>query len=405
MKVTTSCSGRFWVFDQARQLHRHGVLHRFIQDYPKWMTRRWGIPDDKVESLLLNGVLGRMTRWIPDSWIGLKSDVVEMAHDLFSRRLARHVPPDSDVFIGLSSFCLQAIERAKSFGMMTVVDHGSLHQRSERRLLEEEGRLHGLTGETELAPQWLIEKEDEEFDAADRIMVLSEAAKRSFIEEGIDGAKIFVNPCGVDLSQFSPSNSGQNDCFRIIYCGNISLRKGVHYLLQAFSELKLDNAELWLIGSAPAPAFVRLIAKYKSNKVRFLGTFPQSGLRQLYAQGSVFVLPSLADGFGMVVPQAMACGLPVVVTDHVGAADIVTDGADGFVIPVRDVGALKERLRLLHDQPDMRHRMSATASVKARHSLDWDNYGDRLAAWLEATLAVWARRTTTLPAETARALR
>lgn len=388
MKVTTSCSGRFHIFDQARQLHRHGVLHRFINDYPKWMTRRWGIPDEKVESLVANGALGRMTRWIPDSWSpAFKSRAVERVHDLFSRRLAGYVPPDSDIFIGLSSFCLQAIERAKDLGQVTIVDHGSLHQRTERRLLEEECRLHGLPLEVELAPQWLIDKEDEEFSAADRVMVLSETAKRSFIEEGIDGAKIFVNHCGVDLSQFSPPNSEQNGCFRIIYCGNISLRKGIHYLLQAFSELKLDNAELWLIGSMPSPSFGRLIEKYKSEKVRFLGTFQQGELRQIYTQGSVLVLPSLADGFGLVVPQAMACGLPVIVTSNVGAADIVTEGVDGYVVPIRDVSALKEKIRILYEKPVVRQQMSLAASKKARSHLGWEAYGDRLVAWLGSLIS------------------
>jgi glycosyltransferase involved in cell wall biosynthesis len=387
MKITTSCSGRFHIFDQARQLHRLDVLHRFINDYPKWMTRRWGIPDDKVTSLVANGVLSRATRWIPDSWAaGFKSDVVDRVHDLFSRRLAGHLPPDSDIFIGLSSFCLQAIERAKGYDQVTIVDHGSLHQRTERRLLEEEGRLHGLSLESSLAPEWIIEKEDLEFHAADRVMVLSKAASRSLVEEGIGAGKIFVNPCGVDLSRFTPPEKKEDDVFRIIYCGNISPRKGVHYLLQAFSELNLDRAELWLIGSAPTPSFGRLLARHQSGNVRFLGTFPYDELRQVYAQGSVFVLPSLADGFGMVVPQAMACGLPVIVTENVGAADIVADGVDGYVVPIRDVAALKDKIRYLYENPAARQRMSDAAIKKAGRHLSWDVYGDRLVSWLGGLL-------------------
>lgn len=388
MKITTSCSGRFHIFDQARQLHRLGVLHRFINDYPKWMTRRWGIPDDKVTSLVVNGVLSRATRWIPDSWAaGFKSEAVDRVHDLFSRRLAGHLPPDSDVFIGLSSFCLQAIERAKGYGQVTIVDHGSLHQRTERHLLEEEGRLHGLSLDSSLAPAWIIEKEDLEFHAADRVMVLSRAASRSLIEEGIEERKIFVNPCGVDLARFTPPEKKADDVFRIIYCGNISPRKGVHYLLQAFSELNLDRAELCLIGSAPSPSFSRLLARHQSGNVRFLGTFPHNELRQVYARGSVFVLPSLADGFGMVVPQAMACGLPVIVTENVGAADIVADGVEGYVVPIRDVAALKDKIRYLYENPVARQRMSDTAVTKAGRHLSWDAYGDRLVAWLGGLLS------------------
>ncbi len=384
MKVTTSCSGRFHIFDQARQLHRHGVLHKFINDYPKWMTRRCGIPDNKVTSLVVNGVLGRMMRWIPDARMpAFKSRTAMLVHDLFSRRLAGQIPPDSDVFIGLSSFSLQALQRAKGYGQHSVVDHGSLHQRYERRLLEEECRMHGLPATGELVPEWIIEKEDDEFHAADRVMVLSQVARQSLIEQGIGEKKIFVNPCGVDLSQFTPRDGVADGVFRVIYCGNISLRKGVHYLLQAFAELNIDNAELWLIGAKPGPAFARIIAQYTSNKVRFLGTFPQNELRQIYAKGSVFVLPSLADGFGMVVPQAMACGLPVLVTENVGAADIVREGKSGFVIPVRDVKALREKLLFLYENPGLASEMGKQARQDVSRGYTWDDYGDRLVGFLE----------------------
>ncbi len=386
MRVTTSCSGRFWIFDQARELHRHGVLHMFINDYPKWMTRRWSIPDKKVTSLLANGVMNRTTRWIPESWTALKSSAVKEAHDLFSRRLPGCLPPDSDVFIGLSSFCLQAIERAKEYGQLAVVDHGSLHQRIERKLLEEESRLHGLPADTDLAPEWIIEKEDVEFHAADGVMVLSQAAKRSLIEAGVEGKKIFVNACGVDLSQFFPPDRKDDTVFRIIYCGSLSPRKGVHYLMQAFAELGLGGAELWLIGSAPGPAFERLIAKYRSNKVRFLGTFPQGKLRQLYSHGSVFVLPSLADGFGMVVAQALACGLPAIVTENVGAADVIREGENGFVVPIRDVETLKERLERLYRDRRLRRDMADAAARDAGEHLSWEAYGERLVAFLDGVV-------------------
>jgi len=118
------------------------------------------------------------------------------------------------------------------------------------------------------------------------------------------------------------------------------------------------------------------------------------------------VLPSLADGFGMVVPQAMACGLPVIVTENVGAADIVTDGVDGYVVPIRDVAALKEKIRYLYEDPAARQRMSAAAVKKAGRHLSWDVYGDRLVSWLVGLLPVRASETgaTGRRAEAARSL-
>lgn len=382
MKVVTSCSGRFHIFDQAYQLHRHGVLHKFINDYPKWMTRRWGIPDEKVVSLIANGILGRMTRMIPQfAGYEIKSRVVEKVHHLFSRRLADYIPQDTDIFIGLSSFCLEAIHRAKEYGIITIVDHGSMHQRVEKKLLQEECRLYGLNMDYS-APKWIIEKEDKEFHTADAVMVLSNAAKQSLIQEGIPSDKIFINNCGVNLSQFVAIPKEDDGIFRVIYCGNTSLRKGVHYLLQAFTELRLKDAELLLIGSLPSSEFGKLIGKYRSGNIRFMGMVAQSELHKIYAQGSVFMLPSIADGFGMVVPQAMACGLPVIVTENVGAADIVTEGVDGFIVPIRDVNAIKKRILRLYEQPELRKAMGSAALTKAKSELSWDRYGDRLVKFL-----------------------
>ena len=96
----------------------------------------------------------------------------------------------------------------------------------------------------------------------------------------------------------------------------------------------------------------------------------------------MFVLPSLADGFGMVVPPVMASGLPVILTRNVGAADIVTEGVDGFVVPIRDTEALKRRLLELYHDPEKVRRMSAAAVSKSRAQLSWDAYGDRLVRYL-----------------------
>ncbi len=385
MKVTASCSGRFHIFDQASQLQRHGALRLLINGYPKWMTWRWGIPSWKVKLLLFNGIIARLATMLP-AWIppAVQGRVLRTVHDRFSRRLAHYIPPDSDIFIGLSSFCLEGLRLAKECGLVAIVDHGSLHMRYERQLMEEETRLLGLPPDRELAPPWIVEKEDQEFRLADNIMVLSTVAKRTLVEQGLPAENIFVNQCGVNLREFTPGHK-PDGVFRVIYCGAISPRKGTHYLLQAFTELKLPNAELWVIGSAPNPAFGKLLRRFNAPNVRFLGTFPQHRLAQLYAQGSVFVLPSIADGFGMVVPQAMACGLPAIVTENVGAGDLVTHGKDGYIVPIRDTEALKAHILRLYEQPELAVLMGQEAARSARE-FSWDAYGDRLVVFLEERL-------------------
>ena len=171
--------------------------------------------------------------------------------------------------------------------------------------------------------------------------------------------------------------------FRIIFCGSITPRKGLHYLIKAFSELSINDAELWVIGGVLNKKYREYLEKFNLEKVYFMGTFPQSELPRLYSQGSVFILPSIADGFGMVVTQALACGLPVIVSENVGAADVIEEGRNGFVVPVCNANSLKERLEQLYTDVKLREEMSKYAIDNAKFDLSWDGYGDRLFDFLE----------------------
>ncbi|MCC6751750.1 MAG: glycosyltransferase family 4 protein [Deltaproteobacteria bacterium] len=383
MKVVTSCRSRFWIFDQAAQLHRHGVLHRLINDYPKFMTRRWGIPDQKVDSLLANGIYAQLVShsaaWLDDA---ARDRLARSVHHEFEVRLARHLPRDTEVFIGLSAFSLEAVRRARRQGAISVIDHGSIHQRLERQLQLEERELWGLPSAGHLPWEWMLEQQQEEFLEADWILTLSERAKRTLVSQGVPEEKIFPNNPGVNLTHFRPGVK-HDDVFRVIQVGGIHQGKGVQYLLRAFHELKLPRSELWFVGGGLQSTSLKpVIERYRADNVVFKGSFPQHELQQLYAQCSVFVLPSIADGFGMVVPQAMACGLPVIVTENTGAADIVTEGKSGYVIPIRDVEALKERLLRLYERPELREEMGRAAKTATESGCSWDDYGDRLVAFL-----------------------
>ena len=140
---------------------------------------------------------------------------------------------------------------------------------------------------------------------------------------------------------FSPTVK-RDSVFRLIFGGGLVIRKGVHYLLQAFAELNLPKAELLLIG--PVTEEIRPFLKKYAGSFRQINYQPLSELYNFYSQGSVFVFPSLEEGHGLVISQAMACGLPVIVSTNTIAHDLVREGADGFVIPVRDVDALKEKI-------------------------------------------------------------
>ena len=226
---------------------------------------------------------------------------------------------------------LEAIQWAKTKRIISIVVNGGEHERSVQRMMLEECEKFGFAKFGNPQFDWLIEKEESEFANTDYILVNSNLSKETMIEEGVPASKIIVNFLGVNLSMFSPGKR-DDDRFRVIYCSGMVPRKGVHYLLRAFDELALPQSELWLVGSPPQDKRMKTILReHMSDNVFFKGAFPQHKLRDIYTQGAVFVMPSLSDGIGSVVLQAMACGLPVIVTDKTGAKEAVTDGADGFI--------------------------------------------------------------------------
>jgi glycosyltransferase involved in cell wall biosynthesis len=174
--------------------------------------------------------------------------------------------------------------------------------------------------------------------------------KRTFLERGVSADKLIHVPYGVNLAHFHPVPK-QDDTLRIIFCGRIGLRKGVHYLLQAFYELKLPQAELWLIGSLTGE-MRPFLAKVFSSAVFHKGPFSESELHKYYSQGSVFCLASIEEGLAMVLSQAMACGLPVICTTDTGGENMVWDRQDGFIVPIRNVETLKERIRFFYTDRD-----------------------------------------------------
>jgi glycosyltransferase involved in cell wall biosynthesis len=114
------------------------------------------------------------------------------------------------------------------------------------------------------------------------------------------------------------------------------------------------------------------------TRIRFLGHVPQKDLHKYYSQGSVFSICSIEEGLALVQPQAMACGLPVVCTTNTGGEDIVRDGKDGFVIPIRNIEKLKEKLLYLYKNPEERNKMSKSAKERVSTGFTWDDYGDKI---------------------------
>jgi len=375
VRVTITVLGRFHLFHLARQLQDHNLLARLITSYPKFEVTKYGIHPEKIKSLLVHEIHNRAWRKInrfTESLINPQYLIFE----LFDLHAARHLKTQSDIFVGLSGHTLYSLRRARNLGAKTVLERGSSHMLYQKKILEEEYDRVGIRKEV-VHPK-VVERELQEYQEADVIAVPSQFVKETFLQQGVSEARLIQVPYGVDLTNFYPAPKNDK-VFRVIYCGAISLRKGVHYLLQAFAELNLPQAELWFIGpmTEEIKPFWR---QWASPSIRHQGPFPERELYKYYSQGTIFCLASIEEGLAMVQAQAMACGLPVICTKNTGGGDIVRDGKDGFIVPIRDVEALKEKILYFYENPDACAAMGESARQRVQTGFTWSDYGEKMIA-------------------------
>jgi glycosyltransferase involved in cell wall biosynthesis len=382
MKITISVLGRFQLFHLARELQTHGYLERLITSYPIFETERYGIDRKNIKSLVVHEILNRIGINLPHALRSIFNPQYQV-FELFDRHASRHIPHDTDIFVGLSSGALHSLRRAKHLGAYTVLERGSTHMLHQKKVLTEEYERLGIKA-TIVHPK-VVEKELAEYQEADFISVPSRYVKKTFLDQGIPEQRLIQNPYGVNLTNFYPVPK-QDHIFRVVHCGNLSIRKGVHYLLQAFSELNLPDAELWLIGDI-TEEIAPFLKKFTSPRIILKGIFPERELHRQLSQGSVFCLASIEEGLAMVQAMAMACGLPVIITTHTGGEDIIRNGVDGFIVPIRDVEALKEKILFFYENEADRSVMGTSALNRVKHGFTWRDYGERMIAHYQRILA------------------
>jgi glycosyltransferase involved in cell wall biosynthesis len=288
---------------------------------------------------------------------------------------ARHVRAGQSV-VAYEGFALPAFEALKRGGSGRAwLDYPVAHHQERRRWRDEENER-----EPAFASTWPgfddwgdghEDRLDREIALADGVLLGSAFAADSFVAAGVPRSRLHVVPYGVDLALFSaPADPPPRRPFRVVFSGQLTQRKGLSYLLRGYRLFRRDDSELALIGSVvgsrePLRPFASLFTHLPHQ--------PRPALAQRYRASHVLVLPTLVEGMPLVVLEAMACGLPVIVTAN-GPAGVVRDGVEGFIVPARNDEALADRLQRLYQDEDLRQRMGQAAAERARQ-FGWSVYG------------------------------
>jgi glycosyltransferase involved in cell wall biosynthesis len=346
------------------------VPPHLIRCHPAWEIMRTAAAQAGASPVLVDRVWDRMSH-------------------AFDTLVARRYVPHAQAVHAFEYTALASFERAKAEGVARVLYLPSLDslqfeniQRGETRQWPELVGKHDRYFARKFAPRYA--RRCREVALADVIIANSSLTARSHIAAGADPAKVFPVPLAAP-----PPIGGVVDDARarerpltVMWAGTFSLRKGAHYLVEAWRQLDAGaRARLEVYGQLHVPT--RLSGAMPEN-VTFLGSVPRPVLFEAYQSADVLVFPTLSDGFGLVVSEAMAHGLPVITTDRAGAADLVSPD-NGLIVPAADPRALADALRWCLDNRErlqtMRHHALATARRR-----QWPDYRRDLLAALETGL-------------------
>jgi glycosyltransferase involved in cell wall biosynthesis len=371
LQIAIATAGRFHVLDLARELHALGHHVGFYSYVPRSRTRRFGLPDECHVSLL--PLVLPAAAWqllIPRLMPRMRERVLYV---LLNRAVMMRLRP-CDVFICMSGIYLEAARFAKErYGATIWLERGSSHIFSQDMILA------SIPGAERPSP-FVTRRELAGYALADRVVIPSHQVAESFREDRSTYAKLFYNPYGVDLAVFPlRPEKRPSEPFSVLFVGTWCLRKGCDLLIKAIKRVPdVQLTHVGTIGDLDFPA----------NDDRFVhvDSVPQGALARFYAAADVFVLASREDGFGVVLLQALATGLPLICTDRTGGPDLAhtaTLGARITMVPHDDVGALACAIAKWRDRSQGGETLPRLSEAD-RDKLSWaasaQRYSDELKA-------------------------
>ena len=278
---------------------------------------------------------------------------------------------------------LNSFKIANKNKIKTVYDLTSPYWLFKKKILEEEINLQPEwnLSSTEILSETKCKNKDEEISLSDQIIVASNFTAKSlkFFNEDIE-SKIKIIPYGVDCPKKNIVNKRyENEKLKIIFVGRPTLSKGIQYLIDILNQLDFPW-ELEIAGAlteSPSQISEKLDIFFKDPRCNFLGQISNKNLLKKMRQSHVFLFPSLFDGFGQVLLEALSCSLPIITTNNTGELDIIDDGKNGYLTPIRDTKKTIEILNNFYQDEEFRRSIAQNSFLKAG-DLTWKKYQDEI---------------------------
>ena len=379
MKVVYTAPNRAHHYRYASSLNKANFLLAFVSGFPR-LSPRANIRElkqklfraDIFQTVYLLSLKIRASKKTSDYLAYL----AKIEQDIACKKFLKN----ADVFVFYNGNGLSSCNYANKIGKITVVEVVNSHVEYQEDLLREEHESLNLPWE----PFHKKDKERrlKEYDAADYILLPSEFVKNTFLAKGFPEEKLLKVPYGFTVPvQIDSSTITEHATFNVLYVGSVSVRKGIRYLIEAFKMLEIPNKKLTIVG--PVDQISGIEDLEITDDIVFAGVLKGAELEKAYQAADVFCLPTIEDGYGLVLGEALSYGLPLITTTNSGGLDLIAEGKEGFIVPIRNSLAIYEKLKLLSGDIELLGKMKLAALGKAASMNGWEASGIILCEQLE----------------------
>jgi glycosyltransferase involved in cell wall biosynthesis len=329
--VSLIVCGRFHYHKFVHLLSQKNILSRFIYSYK--LNYYFDVPKEQRRNAFLKEYLMYAGRFLKKSRIYHK--YLSFLHSLWQQQIKLYKPQGNIGHFLLHGNCSQVIRKYKSKGIKIIGEVVNAHPHVQNMLLTKEYGKYGLAYES--GDKYFEDKIIAEYSLCDHLLVPSVFLKQSLISNGVAPEKVAVIPYGLNKAANKVKEAApiaRNAKLKLLCVSQITFRKGIIYLCEALELLLKQgyDCHLTLVGMTD-PLYEQVIGEHLAAAgIRHIPHIDNAKIENLMVEHDLLIMPSIEDGFGIVVSEALSVHLPVIVTSNCGAAEVVRNGKDGFVI-------------------------------------------------------------------------
>ena len=355
MRIAISSTNPCHLYEMAIALAELGPEIDYYSGYPAWKlgqnrSQNLRVRGKSFRTLVTYGMLR-----LPEAIRPQDGTLFEWQDGRFDQRVAKAIRRNgADILHAMPGQCRETFRECRRLQIPAMLNHASGPIRTQKALVAAEYERAGVdAGSAHRFNTRCEEREQAEMALADFHCVASSIVKAQLADEGVDPDRVFVIPYGADPGLFPKRHAAPTDRFRICFAGKLCLRKGIKTLLDTLELAGEPDWECKFYGGHSAETSDDFASYRGATEIALRGSISRTALADAMRSSSVLVLPSWEEAFGLVVVQALQSGVPCIVSDRVGAADLIRHRSNGSIFPAGNEDALLEELRFWERRPSV----------------------------------------------------